>query len=563
VSRGPSKDQDLIDELAAWMQAPDAETAQTNGHAKATAPTSAPRDEEIIQRCRSAENAVKFADLFDHGDTSGNGADHSAADFALLGILKFYTQDPDQLERLMRMSALARPKWDEVRVGRSWLRYSIENALKGSFETYDWGSRGRRPLLSSSLDPIGKSSDDDNNEDDLEVIFFADLGEPKEREYLIEKIGVKGYPIVAFGAGGVAKSFAMLAAGVAIASASGVENWLGLRVLEHGYVLYLDFELDVDEQHRRVRDLCAGMGVPIPGKLAYLSGVGVSTDAAFAKARAFVESHGAKAVIIDSMGLAMAGDMERAKDVLAFHSRLVNPLRRAGATPFIVDHEGKLQAGERRKDKSPIGSAYKAWAARNVLQFLLEEYDKENSSLDIRVRQQKTNFTPIEPFGVRFTFEDKKVSMETIELDDENLVEEDLVPLKKRIVAALRSESATNPELQEITGADAGSIRNKLCELRNEGIIGDDGYKGRNKLYRLLSSSSPSTKESSDDDNKPATVADLFSNPPDWLVKQLVVYHEDPARHLKPLCSAVAAVVLEDGTRALEVQEEVERELER
>jgi primase-polymerase (primpol)-like protein len=84
VSRGRSKDQDLIDELAAWMQAPDAETAQTNGHAKATAPTSAPRDEEIIQRCRSAVNAVKFADLFDHGDTSGNGADHSAADFALL-----------------------------------------------------------------------------------------------------------------------------------------------------------------------------------------------------------------------------------------------------------------------------------------------------------------------------------------------------------------------------------------------------------------------------------------------------------------------------------------------
>jgi hypothetical protein len=417
--------------------------------------------------------------------------------------------------------------------------------------------------LSSSPDPIGESSDDDNNEDDLEVVFFADLGEPKEREYLIEKIGVKAYPIVAFGAGGVAKSFAMLAAGVAIASASGVDRWLGLRVLEHGYVLYLDFELDVDEQHRRVRDLCAGMGVPIPRKLAYLSGVGVSPKVAFAKARAFVESHEAKAVIIDSMGLAMAGDMERGKDVLAFHSRLVNPLRRAGATPFIVDHEGKLQAGERRKDKSPIGSAYKAWAARNVLQFLLEEYDKENSSLDIRVRQQKTNFTPIEPFGVRFTFEDKKVSMETIELDDENLVEEDLVPLKKRIVAALRSESATNPELQEITGADAGSIRNKLSELRNEGIIGDDGYKGRNKLYRLLSSSSPSTKESSDDDNKPATVADLFSNPPDWLVKQLVVYHEDPARHLKPLCSAVAAVVLEDGTRALEVQEEVERELAR
>ena len=36
---GRSKDQDLIDELAAWMQAPDAKAVQTNGHARAkTAP---------------------------------------------------------------------------------------------------------------------------------------------------------------------------------------------------------------------------------------------------------------------------------------------------------------------------------------------------------------------------------------------------------------------------------------------------------------------------------------------------------------------------------------------
>jgi RecA-family ATPase len=70
-------------------------------------------------------------------------------------------------------------------------------------------------------------------------VWFSELGEPKEREFLIEQIGPKGYPITAFGAGGVAKSFAMLAAGVAIASASGVEEWLGLRVLEHGHVLYL------------------------------------------------------------------------------------------------------------------------------------------------------------------------------------------------------------------------------------------------------------------------------------------------------------------------------------
>jgi hypothetical protein len=241
----------------------------------------------------------------------------------VVGILTFYTQDEAQLERIFSSSALGRRE--------KWRRRD------------DYRKRTIRKALSEA-------------------------GEPKEREYLIEKIGVKGYPIVAFGAGGVAKSFAMLSAGIAVAS--GVEEWLGLRVLEHGYVLYLDFELDVEEQHRRVRDLCAGMGIMIPKKLAYLSGVGISPDKAFEKALQFVKDYEAKAVIIDSMGLAMQGDMEKGKEVLAFHGRYVNPLRRAGATPFIVDHEGKLQAGEKHKDKTPFGSAYKAWASRSVLQFV-------------------------------------------------------------------------------------------------------------------------------------------------------------------------------------------------
>jgi DNA-binding transcriptional ArsR family regulator len=519
----------------------------------------------IIQKCRGAENAAKFADLFDYGDMSGNSGDASGADFALLGILKFYTQDPGQLERLMRRSRLARPKWDEGRAGRSWLRYSIDNALKDVGEVYDWGRQGSRPLVSSSLtSPVQDGDDDTSSADDgPEIVFFANLGEPKEREFLIEKIGVKGYPIVAFGAGGVAKSFAMLSAGVAIASTSGVEDWISLRVLEHGYVLYLDFELDVEEQHRRVRDLCEGLRVPIPKKLAYLSGVGITPEAAFQKATKFVKDYKAKAVIIDSMGLAMQGDMDKSKEVLTFHARCINPLRRAGATPLIVDHEGKLQPGEKHKEKSPHGSAFKAWAARSVLQFVFEEYREESAELDIRVRQTKTNFGPrMDPIGVRFTFEEKKVGVGLYELPDEELVDEESRPVKERIIAALRLEGATIKQLVQITGATEGTIRNKLSELRTDGLITDNGR--RPATYQLVSSSPSCTGDVSDDDtNNLDGVAALFANPPSWLTSQLEVYRRDPDRHLKPLCSVVAAEVLGDGLRGDEVREEVARELAR
>jgi len=557
VSSGKrSKDQDLIDDLVAWLQQPDPKTTQTNGHAKSPSQSSSPvTDEMVIVKCRAAKNAQKFEVLYDDGDVHRyHDGDDSRGDLSLLGLLAFWTQDEGQLERIFSSSALGqREKW---RRRHDYRTRSIRAALSDLRETYDWGAQRGRPLVSlSSVPPRGDDSDTSEGENDPDIVWFAELGAPPEREFLIEKIGVKGYPIVAFGAGGVAKSFAMLSAGIAIASASGVDHWLGLQVLEHGHVLFIDFELDQAEQHRRVRDLCGALNVLVPARLAYLSGVGISPDKVFTKALEFVNEYEAKAVIIDSMGLAMQGDMEKGKEVLAFHGRYINPLRRAGATPFIVDHEGKLQTGERHKDKSPFGSAYKAWASRSVLQFVFEQYREESKELDIRVRQTKSNFSPkMDPIGLRFTFEEKKVSMTTYSLPDEELLEEESRPVKERILVALRLEGATNKQLQQITGASEGTIRNKLSELRAEGLVTDDGR--RPATYKLVSSS-PVHPRGDEDDTRKKAVADLFSNPPEWLAIQLEGYHQDPERHFKPLCVAVAAKLKQDGLLWHEVADEV------
>src|SRR5687768_4290395 len=106
------------------MQAPDGETVQTNGHARASDPT----DEMVIQKCRAADNAAKFADLFDHGDVDlYHHRDASRADLSLLGILTFYTQEEAQLERLFSASALGRrEKW---RRRADYRRRTITRAL--------------------------------------------------------------------------------------------------------------------------------------------------------------------------------------------------------------------------------------------------------------------------------------------------------------------------------------------------------------------------------------------------------------------------------------------------
>jgi replicative DNA helicase len=75
-------------------------------------PGSALTDEAVLARCREAKNAGKFLALW-AGSTADHGGDDSAADLALLSLLAFWTQDPDQLDRLFRRSGLCRAKWTE------------------------------------------------------------------------------------------------------------------------------------------------------------------------------------------------------------------------------------------------------------------------------------------------------------------------------------------------------------------------------------------------------------------------------------------------------------------
>ena len=94
-------------------------------------------DAEIIEKCQSADNAAKFNALW-RGDISGYGS-HSEADLALCTILAFYSQDPAQLERLVRQSGLYREKWDRT----DYVTRTIGTALQACRETWSPGRRDR------------------------------------------------------------------------------------------------------------------------------------------------------------------------------------------------------------------------------------------------------------------------------------------------------------------------------------------------------------------------------------------------------------------------------------
>lgn len=65
-------------------------------------------DRKIYDIAVAAENGTKFLALWNGDINSYHHGDHSSADFALINIISFYTQNPEQIARIFRTSGLGR-----------------------------------------------------------------------------------------------------------------------------------------------------------------------------------------------------------------------------------------------------------------------------------------------------------------------------------------------------------------------------------------------------------------------------------------------------------------------
>jgi hypothetical protein len=206
---------------------------EENGKANGSYPgfASTLEDERVIELCRRAKNSQKFERLFDQADTSEYSYDDSRADQALISMLAFYTQDPEQLDRLFRGSRLYREeKW-----GRrpDYRHRTIEKALGGLRETYTPSdsasshvSKNGHQNLSSPSPSLYKGSG--RRDDKPEAVKLANMKLPDPRRYVLKGLVPAPYVTLFYGDGGVAKS--LLALALALAVACGFGKWLGLDV---------------------------------------------------------------------------------------------------------------------------------------------------------------------------------------------------------------------------------------------------------------------------------------------------------------------------------------------
>lgn len=136
-------------------------------------------DEELLTRARNARDGARFCALFDAGDLSGNGNDHSAADLALCNLLAFWCgPDAERIDRLFRRSALYREKWErpDYAFGRT-----IDAALAKRTEFYS-GPRRRAEPDPEGAGGIANQFDWQSPEDIADVpLGAAELAEMRRR----------------------------------------------------------------------------------------------------------------------------------------------------------------------------------------------------------------------------------------------------------------------------------------------------------------------------------------------------------------------------------------------
>jgi hypothetical protein len=244
---------------------------------------------------------------------------------------------------------------------------------------------------------------------------------------------------------------------------------------ESGVVLYLDFELDAAEQRRRVYRLARAEGLErVPDSFRYMSALGYPPREAFRAALEECKEHDVKLLIVDSLGIALQGDAEAARDVIGFFQWVLEPFRAIGVTVLLIDHQSRLQAGERYQNKGAFGSVYKSNLARSVIQ--AEATERGEGTLSVRLRQKKHNFGELAmPFEVKLSFTEEMVTLEAVELAASELADEATLNAKERIKLALQGGPKFPADLAEATGLALKTVKNRLGELRRTGIVAATG----------------------------------------------------------------------------------------
>lgn len=273
--------------------------------------------------------------------------------------------------------------------------------------------------------------------------------------------------------GGTGKSLTALAMAVALVTDEPV---FGERPNAVGSVVYLDWEADEETHAERLWAVCRGLGVSVPGAGIHYQKMLSSLPEAVGSLRKKIMDVGASLVIIDSVGMARGGAPESAEETI----KLFRAMRSLGIPVLAIDHISKEAKKGDAGGADPIGSIYTRNAARLVWSMEGKQFEGRVDTV-IVFRNSKANFGRKErQRAFRYGFsEGPGGRLEAVTFDpvDWRDTEEfaDKLPVKDRIVRALRAGPLTRMEIAAAADITVDAARARLSELRRDKKVVDLG----------------------------------------------------------------------------------------
>jgi DNA polymerase-1 len=316
------------------------------------------------------------------------------------------------------------------------------------------------------------------------LVRMMDAPDPGPQQFVVAQLLPAGHSCMIFAKQAHLKSYiAML---VAAKIAVGAPDVFGYPVQLPGTVVYWDFELELDDQYRRLKKVVAGVReqegkteTQWPEDLWYEDGTDRGLNRSFEAVQQFCEArrgegNPVRLVVLDSLGNAinyLKGEMNGPEKALEFNRRYIRPLRKLGVTPLLVHHQSK-QGG-----KDSYGSVYLENPTRAIYQIERRDSDQDGVGDKLRIMQRKASFGPEGPaFGVRAEFcdESAKFSVWDVPEDSEDEDGNRKLTMNDKILAALQQKAMTRPDLAEKLGASVRTVSNRVSELKKNGEVTDE-----------------------------------------------------------------------------------------
>lgn len=224
-------------------------------------------------------------------------------------------------------------------------------------------------------------------------------------------------------------------------------------------ILYLDYESTWETMSRRIKALRAGMDIP-PVSIYYRS-CWQPFSADLPEIQIAVDSYDIGCIIIDSVGVACAGELNGPQGAVA----LFRSIRKLGVSCLAITHSQKPQEG---KPKSSFGSIYFDAGARQVWEFAKSQ-DEGSNTVDIACIHRKSNNSRLShPVGLQVSFDsDDHDNLQGVRIESSDARNNvDLLSrmsTKTRIIEYLREVgTASVNDISEALGISAELARKTL-----------------------------------------------------------------------------------------------------